>query len=76
LPAQIKFLDVDKEGNRLVASHKKAVVDSSIVDLTIGSVVKGALPHRGQGRAREGCVCVLWWWWGVGGGGGALVWGS
>jgi len=37
----IKFLDVDKEGNRLVASHKKAVVDSTIVDLTIGAVVKG-----------------------------------
>ena len=46
LPAQIKFLDVDKEGNRLVASHKKAIVDSTIVDLTIGSVVKGALPRR------------------------------
>jgi small subunit ribosomal protein S1 len=38
---KIKFLDVDKEGNRLVASHKKAIVDSTIVDLTIGSVVKG-----------------------------------
>merc|ERR1719201_2784621 len=38
---KVKFLDVDKEGNRLVASHKKAVVDSSIVDLSIGAVVKG-----------------------------------
>jgi len=38
---KVKFLDVDKEGNRLVASHKKAVVDASIVDLTIGAVVKG-----------------------------------
>jgi len=38
---KIKFLDVDKEGNRLVASHKKAVVDSTIVDLSVGAVVKG-----------------------------------
>merc|ERR1719311_1153972 len=38
---KIKFLDVDKEGNRLVASHKKAIVDSTIVDLSIGAVVKG-----------------------------------
>merc|ERR1719502_301084 len=38
---KVKFLDVDKENNRLVASHKKAVVDSTIVDLSIGAVVKG-----------------------------------
>jgi small subunit ribosomal protein S1 len=38
---KIKFLDVDKEGNRLVASHKKAIVDSTMVDLTVGAVVKG-----------------------------------
>jgi len=38
---KIKFLDVDKEGNRLVASHKKAIVDSTIVDLSVGAVVKG-----------------------------------
>merc|ERR1711871_1895366 len=38
---KIKFLDVDKEGNRLVASHKRAIVDSTIVDLRVGSVVKG-----------------------------------
>lgn len=38
---KIKFLDVDKEGNRLVASHKKAIADSTIVDLSVGSVVKG-----------------------------------
>ena len=46
---QIKFLDVDKEGNRLVASHKKAIVDSTMVDLSVGAVVKGALLHRGRG---------------------------
>merc|ERR1711957_121794 len=38
---KIKFLDVDKEGNRLVASHKKAIVDSTMVDLSVGAVVKG-----------------------------------
>jgi small subunit ribosomal protein S1 len=38
---KVKFLDVDKEGNRLVASHKKAIADSSMVDLTVGAVVKG-----------------------------------
>ena len=59
LAVQIKFLDVDKEGNRLVASHKKAIVDSTMVDLSVGAVVKGALPHHdeqgggGGGRLSE-----------------------
>jgi len=38
---KIKFLDVDKEGNRLVVSHRKAVVDAQINDLKVGAVVKG-----------------------------------
>merc|ERR1711871_1413940 len=37
----LKFLDVDKETNRLVVSHRKAVVDSQISDLSVGSVLKG-----------------------------------
>merc|ERR1719310_2538397 len=38
---QVKFLDVDKELNRLVVSHRKAVVDSQIANLSVGSVLKG-----------------------------------
>jgi len=38
---QVKFLDVDKELNRLVVSHRKAIVDSQINDLSVGSVLKG-----------------------------------
>jgi len=38
---QVKFLDVDKETTRLVVSHRKAVVDSQIHELSVGSVVKG-----------------------------------
>merc|ERR1719181_1121206 len=37
----VKFLDVDKEQNRLVVSHRKAIVDSQINDLSVGSVLKG-----------------------------------
>ena len=39
--AQVKFLDVDKEQNRLVISHRKAMVDATIKDLTVGSVLSG-----------------------------------
>jgi len=40
---QVKFLDVDKETSRLVVSHRKAVVDSQIGDLSVGSVLKGVV---------------------------------
>jgi ribosomal protein S1 len=40
---QVKFLDVDKETSRLVVSHRKAVVDSQINDLNVGSVLKGVI---------------------------------
>merc|ERR1719487_700378 len=40
---QVKFLDVDKETTRLVVSHRKAVVDSQIQDLSVGSVLKGVV---------------------------------
>merc|ERR1719253_401254 len=40
---EIKFLDVDKESNRLVVSHRKAVVDSQINSLSVGSVLKGVV---------------------------------
>ena len=33
--SQVKFLDVDKEQNRLVISHRKAMVDATIKDLTV-----------------------------------------
>jgi len=39
----VKFLDVDKETSRLVVSHRKAVVDSQIHDLSVGSVLKGVV---------------------------------
>ena len=35
--------DVDKETSRLVVSHRKAVVDSQIHDLSVGSVLKGVV---------------------------------
>jgi len=38
---EVKFLDVDKDLNRLVVSHRKAIVDSQINDLSVGSVLKG-----------------------------------
>jgi len=38
---QVKFLDVDKDSTRLVVSHRKAIVDSQISDLSVGSVLKG-----------------------------------
>ena len=38
---ELKFLDVDKETSRLVVSHRKAIVDSQIHDLSVGSVLKG-----------------------------------
>jgi hypothetical protein len=41
LSPQVKFLDVDKDTTRLVVSHRKAVVDSQIHALSVGSVVKG-----------------------------------
>merc|ERR1719487_3012204 len=40
---EVKFLDVDKDTTRLVVSHRKAVVDSQIADLTVGCVVKGVV---------------------------------
>jgi len=40
---ELKFLDVDKETSRLVVSHRKAVVDSQIHDLHVGSVLKGVV---------------------------------
>merc|ERR1719231_1659388 len=40
---EVKFLDVDKESSRLVVSHRKAVVDSQIHDLSVGSVLKGVI---------------------------------
>merc|ERR1719231_13436 len=39
----VKFLDVDKETSRLVVSHRKAVVDTQIHDLNVGSVLKGVV---------------------------------
>merc|ERR1719487_953439 len=42
---QVKFLDVDKETTRLVVSHRKAVVDSQIHDLSVGSVLKGVITN-------------------------------
>lgn len=39
----LKFLDVDKEQTRLVVSHRKAIVDSQISDLSVGSVLKGVV---------------------------------
>merc|ERR1719387_2594267 len=38
---KLKFLDVDKDSTRLVVSHRKAIVDSQINDLSVGSVLKG-----------------------------------
>jgi len=38
---QVKFLDVDKETNRLVVSHRKAIVDSQIQNLSVGNVLSG-----------------------------------
>jgi len=40
---EVKFLDVDKELNRLVVSHRKAIVDSQINNLSVGSVLKGII---------------------------------
>ncbi|KAL1499367.1 hypothetical protein AB1Y20_011574 [Prymnesium parvum] len=40
---EVKFLDVDKEQSRLVVSHRKAIVDSQINDLSVGSVLKGII---------------------------------
>ena len=40
---QVKFLDVDREANRLVVSHRKAVVDSQINNLSVGSVLTGVV---------------------------------
>jgi ribosomal protein S1 len=40
---EVKFLDVDKDTTRLVVSHRKAVVDSQISDLSVGSVLKGVV---------------------------------
>jgi len=42
---KLKFLDVDRESNRLVVSHRKAVVDTQIKDLNVGSVLKGVITN-------------------------------
>jgi len=39
----VKFLDVDKENNRLVVSHRKAMVDQTIKNLAVGSVLAGVV---------------------------------
>jgi ribosomal protein S1 len=39
----VKFLDVDKENNRLVVSHRKAMVDQKIKNLAVGSVLAGVV---------------------------------
>jgi len=38
---KVKFLDVEQESNRLVVSHRKAIVDTQINELTVGAVLKG-----------------------------------
>lgn len=38
---KVKFLDVDKETNRLVVSHRKAIVDMQIQNMFVGAVMKG-----------------------------------
>uniref|UniRef100_X5DAG0 30S plastidal ribosomal protein S1 2 n=1 Tax=Tisochrysis lutea TaxID=1321669 RepID=X5DAG0_9EUKA len=40
-PLKVKFLDVDRENNRLVVSHRKAMVDQTINNLAVGSVLAG-----------------------------------
>merc|ERR1719393_188472 len=40
---QVKFLDVDQDSSRLVVSHRKAVVDAQINNLSVGSVLKGVV---------------------------------
>lgn len=42
-PLKVKFLDVDRENNRLVVSHRKAMVDQTINDLAVGSVLAGVV---------------------------------
>jgi small subunit ribosomal protein S1 len=39
----VKFLDVDKDTTRLIVSHRKAVVDQQIHELSVGSVLKGVV---------------------------------
>ena len=40
---KVKFLDVDKENNRLVVSHRKAMVDQTITSLAVGAVMQGVV---------------------------------
>ena len=40
---KLKFLDVDKEQSRLVVSHRKAVVDTQITELSVGTILKGVV---------------------------------
>jgi len=42
-PLKVKFLDVDRENNRLVVSHRKAMVDQTINNLNVGSVLAGVV---------------------------------
>ncbi len=42
-PLTVKFLDVDRESNRLVVSHRKAMVDQTIQNLDVGAVMQGVV---------------------------------
>jgi small subunit ribosomal protein S1 len=42
-PLAVKLLDVDQENNRLVCSHRKAMVDQTINNLAVGSVLRGII---------------------------------
>jgi len=39
----VKLLDVDQDSNRLVCSHRKAMVDQTINNLQVGSVLRGII---------------------------------
>lgn len=39
----LKFLEVDTEKNRLVVSHRRAIVEKQMTDLVAGEVVKGTV---------------------------------
>merc|ERR1719230_1109982 len=39
----LRYLQVDKDQTRLVVSHRKAIVDMQITDLSVGSVLKGVV---------------------------------
>lgn len=39
----VKLLDVDRDNNRLVVSHRKALVDQTIKNMSVGSVLEGVV---------------------------------